>query len=55
MAKWNFIFHDNSGYCKHFYIKAASKPEAIKKGIERATKNARGSITSWTCNMHSIL
>ena len=55
MAKWNFNFCDNSGYFKHFYIKAATKQDAIKKGFDKAKKQSRGDIISWNCSLHSVL
>lgn len=47
MAKWTFSAHDNGGKHQVFTVKAASKTEAIKKGMERAKKHAAGDINAW--------
>jgi hypothetical protein len=49
MAIWTYSCIDNGGKRQYFKIKAASKPEAIKKGSTRAKKNADGDVTSWDC------
>ena len=50
---WSFYCTDNSGKRQAFTVKAASKEEAIRKGFERARKNARGDISpnTWTCSL----
>ena len=53
MAKWFFTAGDNGGKVQRFTVSAASKPAAIKKGMDRAKKHADGTITGWTCNLKS--
>ena len=54
MAKWNFNATDNGGKKQFFTVTAPNKPEAIKKGFEKAKKNAAGDVTSWNCTLKSI-
>ena len=52
MATWSFYAVDNGGKRHCYTIKAASKTEAIDKGMERARKNAAGDIgSSWECHL----
>lgn len=53
MAKWYFSAIDNGGKHQHFTITAATKPEAIEKGHEKAKKHAAGDITTWNCSLKS--
>lgn len=53
MAKWYFTARDNGGKFQSFTVTAASKPEAIDKGIQKAKKHADGDITTWNCNLRS--
>ena len=53
MAKWYFSARDNGGKFQNFTVTAATKPEAIDKGIEKAKKKAAGDITSWNCSLRS--
>lgn len=49
---WHFICHDNSGKKQSFRIVAGDKDEAIRKGMERARKNAKGDICpNWSCRL----
>lgn len=55
MAKWSFSAQDNSGKKQVFTVTASNKLEAIKKGVERAKKNAKGDLCpSWTCTLKSM-
>ena len=52
MFKWSFAIGDNSGKKQFFTIRANSKEEAIKKGFEKARKNAKGDLSySWDCRL----
>ena len=51
MHKWSFYCNDNGGSKQMFVVSAKGKTDAIKKGFERAKKNARGDITSWECRL----
>lgn len=51
MATWQFTARDNGGKFQTFKVKANNKPDAIKKGFEKARKNAAGNITSWDCKL----
>lgn len=51
MSKWNFSTIDNGGKHQHFTVTASNKPEAIKKGLEKAEKHAAGDITTWNCSL----
>lgn len=51
MAKWTFTARDNGGKFQVFTVSAASKPDAINKGIEKAKKHAAGDITTWDCTL----
>ena len=51
MAKWNFSCRDNGGKFQHFTVTASDKQNAIKKGFEKARKNASGDINTWNCNL----
>lgn len=51
MATWTFSAHDNSGKHQTFLVKASDKPTAIKKGMDRARKNANGDIIAWDCRL----
>ena len=53
MAKWYFNSIDNGGKHQNFIVTAASKPEAIDKGIEKAKKKAAGDIITWHCTLRS--
>lgn len=55
MAKWTFTARDNGGKFQCLTIKAASKPEAISAGLQKAKKHAAGDITSWNCTLQRIL
>lgn len=55
MAKWVYITSDNSGKRHNYTITAKSKPEAIKKGHEKALKNAKGDLSChWECHLKSV-
>lgn len=54
MYKWTFTAHDNGGKKQCFTVKANDKTSAIKKGMEKAKKNAAGDITSWDCKLCTI-
>lgn len=50
-AKFDFSCIDNSGKRQAFTVKAESKPEAIKKALVKAQKQAAGDIYSWNCKL----
>ena len=54
MAKWYYRAIDNSGKHQSFTVTAADKTEAIKKGSEKARKNAGGDIITWNCSLKSV-
>lgn len=54
MYKWIFNCIDNSGYRQNFPVKASDKTSAIKKGFEKARKNASGDITTWNCKLNNF-
>lgn len=49
--KWQFFAQDNGGKRQNFKVSAGSKQEAIKKGMDRARRNAAGDITDWECHL----
>ena len=51
MAKWSFTCNDNGGKKQFFKVTAGDKTEAIKKGFEKARKNADGDIYKWDCKL----
>lgn len=51
MAKWNFNCIDNGGKRQNFMVTASDKTVAIRKGFEKAKKNAKGDIISWKCSL----
>lgn len=51
MAKWYFKACDNGGKKQVFVVVAASKIDAIRKGMDRARKNAAGDIITWDCKL----
>lgn len=51
MATWEFWCIDNGGKRQCFRVKAANKADAIRKGMERARKNAAGDIHKWECKL----
>ena len=51
MATWNFSAIDNGRKRQGFQIKANDKTTAIKKGMEKARKNAKGDIITWDCKL----
>ena len=52
MATWQFTCRDNGGKFQTFKVKAASKPQAIDKAMEKAKKHAAGDISpSWECRL----
>ena len=54
MRKHIFTFScvDNGGKHQCFEVRASDKQEAIRKGLERAKKNAAGDIYGdWTCKL----
>jgi len=53
MAKWSFTARDNGGKFQVMTVKAADKPTAIKKGMDRANKHAAGDIIKWDCYLIS--
>ena len=54
MAKWTFSCLDNGGYRQCFDVSANDKTSAIKKGMERAKKKAKGEIGfNWKCSLKS--
>ena len=53
MAKWIFTAQDNGGKHQIIKVTAASKPEAIDKGMERAQRKAAGDINTWNCRLHT--
>lgn len=50
-GKFYFSCIDNSGKRQHFIVSAGNKPDAIKAGLTKARKYAKGDITSWNCNL----
>lgn len=54
MYQWYFTARDNGGKYQCFKVKAASKAEAINKGMKKAEKNAAGDITNWDCKLIMI-
>lgn len=53
MAKWYFSCIDNGSKRQCFTVAASSKPDAIKKGMDRAKKHAAGDITTFNCSLKS--
>lgn len=53
MAVWSFYCIDNGGKKQFLTIKAKDKTEAIKRGFEKAEKNAKGDINNWECKLRS--
>lgn len=54
MATWLFNIGDNSGKRQSLKIKANSKDEAIRKGFDKARKNAAGDLSCrWDCKLIS--
>lgn len=53
MYKWIFTARDNSGYFQNFIVTAGNKPDAIKKGMIKARKNAHGDIINWNCKLNN--
>ena len=53
MAKWYFSARDNGGKFQTFTVTAASKLEAIDKGLQKAKKKAAGDITNWNCSLRA--
>lgn len=52
MYKWRFRCMDNSGKCQGFIVYAKNKPDAIRKGLNRAKRFAMGDILpNWRCNL----
>lgn len=52
MYKWIFSISDNSGKQQIFKVSANSKDAAIRKGFERARKNAAGDLSChWECRL----
>ena len=52
MIMFRFSCHDNGGKFQSFTYKAKDKADAIKKGMERARKHARGDISpDWKCEL----
>lgn len=54
MAKWYFSTLDNGGKRQNFIVSAASKCEAIDKGLKRAKKNAAGDINAWHITLKNV-
>lgn len=49
---FSFSCVDNSGKRQSFTIKnAVNMQDAIDKGFKKATKNAKGDITTWECKL----
>ena len=55
MAKWYFSTEDITGKHYKFIIAANSKPEAIKKGRDKAREKSGGEqlIPNWNCSLKS--
>ena len=51
MAKWSFSCIDNGGKRQYFHITANDKTTAIRKGMDKALKNANGDINNWDCKL----
>lgn len=51
MYKFQFSCIDNGGYRQNFIVKASNKLVAIDKALKKATKNAKGDITTWECKL----
>ena len=51
MAKWTFTCIDNGGKRQHITVQATNKPDAIKKGMDKARTKAAGDITTWNCTL----
>lgn len=51
MTKWFFTYSTPDGKRGHTRITAASKPEAIRKGIDHARKHANGEPIQWNCKL----
>ena len=50
--KWQFYATDTGGGRHNFKITAPDKETAIKKGMEKAAKNAKGDINpTWECKL----
>jgi hypothetical protein len=54
MAKWTLTCNDNGGKFQCFDVVAKDKTTAIKKGLERARKKAKGDIINWNCHLKSM-
>lgn len=52
MYTWIFTCHDSGGKFQNFKVKATNKNDAIRKGMERATKHAKGDIHTWDCKLN---
>lgn len=51
-AKWSFTAVDNGGKRHAYTVTASTKDEAIRKGMEKARKNAKGDILpTWQCKL----
>ena len=55
MYTWYFTAGDNGGYFQRFKVKASNRQDAIRKGMERARKHAKGDITGWDCKLALIV
>lgn len=52
MYTWTFTVRDNGGKFHCVKVKANDKLEAIRKGMEKARKNAKGDLgVHWTCKI----
>lgn len=53
MAKWSFAYSTSDGKRGHIKITAASKLDAIRKGMEHAQKHTHPAETvkSWACQL----
>lgn len=55
MAKFYFTIGDNSGKRHNYIITASDKATAIKKGFDKARKNARGDLNlTFNCTLKSV-
>lgn len=55
MYTWTFTAKDNGGKFHCYQIKANDKTTAIKKGMAKAKKNAKGDIgVNWNCKLNLV-
>ena len=51
MTQWTIHARDNSGHTQTRTVTAATKTDAIRKGLEACKRNAHGDITNWSVTL----